>query len=53
MSERNAAANAAHDLRIDAIFEQWSLDEPTAHQRVQALEGWRSWAEGRAVRTDG
>ena len=50
--ERNAAVDAAHGLRTDAIFEQWSLDEPTARQRVEALVVWRVWADGKPVRTD-
>jgi hypothetical protein len=52
VTERNAADKAAHGLRIDAILEQWSVDEPTARQRVEALETWRSWADGKPVGTD-
>ncbi len=49
VAERNAAANAAHGLRTDAILDHWYLDEPTARQRVEALETWRSWADGKTV----
>ena len=52
VAERNTAADAAHAQRTSAILDRWSLDEPTARDRLQALDTWHAWASGEPVHTD-